>query len=261
MTVQTDPFSDPDLLACARITEKGDPDRFSALMAAPPAARAQLFPLYAFNVEVARAPWVTEEAMIAEMRLQWWRDALGEIAAGGLVRRHEVVTPLALGLTPRIAEMLDASVAARRWDIYRDTFEDAAHFEAYLDQTAGHLMWASVAILGSGDEAEVRRLAFAQGLAGFLRAVPELEARGRVPLVDGREEAVRLLARRGLDALNAFRRAKVDRAAWPALMPAFAARPVLSLAARDPRAVAQGRLQTMPLHRSWRLFRATSARF
>ena len=35
-------------------------------MAAPVAARRVLFPLYAFNVEVARAPWVTQEAMIAE---------------------------------------------------------------------------------------------------------------------------------------------------------------------------------------------------
>ena len=80
----------PDWHACAAIVEKGDPDRFLAAMAAPVAARRVLFPLYALNIEVARAPWVTEEAMIAEMRLQWWRDALAEIAAGGQVRRHEV---------------------------------------------------------------------------------------------------------------------------------------------------------------------------
>lgn len=257
----SDPFEDPDLRACAQTTEKGDPDRFAAAMAAPVAARAVLFPLYAFNVEAARAPWVTEEAMIAEMRLQWWRDALDEIAAGGVIRRHEVVTPLAHLLTPALARMLDAGIAARRWDIYRDAFEDAAHFDAYLDQTAGHLMWAGVSLLGSGDEAAVRSLAYAQGLAAFLRAVPELEARGRVPLVDGREDAVRALARRGLDALAGFRRSRVDRAAWPALIPAFTARPVLARAARDPRAVAQGRLHPVPLARSWRLFRATSARF
>ena len=51
-------------------------------MAAPVEARRVLFPLYAFNVEVARAPWVTSEPMIGEMRLQWWRDALEEIARG-----------------------------------------------------------------------------------------------------------------------------------------------------------------------------------
>ena len=70
------------LNACAAIVERGDPERFMAAMAAPVEARRVLFPLYAFNVEVARAPWVTEEPMIAEMRLQWWRDALEEIAHG-----------------------------------------------------------------------------------------------------------------------------------------------------------------------------------
>lgn len=86
---------DADLIACAQLVERGDPDRFAATMAAPVEARKVLFPVYAFNVEVSRAPWVTQEAIIAEMRLQWWTDALEEIASGGLVRRHEVVTSLA----------------------------------------------------------------------------------------------------------------------------------------------------------------------
>ncbi|MEC7259362.1 MAG: squalene/phytoene synthase family protein, partial [Pseudomonadota bacterium] len=86
---------DANLTACARIVEQGDPDRFLAAMAAPVQARRVLFPLYAFGVEIARAPWVTQEPMIAEMRLQWWRDALEEIASGAPARRHEVVTPLA----------------------------------------------------------------------------------------------------------------------------------------------------------------------
>ena len=99
-------FSD-DLNACAALVEKGDPWRFRTVMAAPVAARAKLFPLYAFNVEVSRAPYVTAEPMIAEMRLQWWRDALEEIA-NGAPRRHEVVTPLAEILTPEQATALDA---------------------------------------------------------------------------------------------------------------------------------------------------------
>ena len=53
------PFSD-DMNACAQIVEKGDPARFRTVMAAPVEARLKLFPLYAFNVEVARAPYVTQ---------------------------------------------------------------------------------------------------------------------------------------------------------------------------------------------------------
>ena len=86
---------DADLIACAQLVEKGDPDRFTATMAAPVEARKVLFPIYAFNVEVAGAPWFTEEAMIAEMRLQWWRDAVEEIGEGKPPRAHEVVGPLA----------------------------------------------------------------------------------------------------------------------------------------------------------------------
>ncbi|MEL7127664.1 MAG: squalene/phytoene synthase family protein, partial [Pseudomonadota bacterium] len=126
-------------IACARIVERGDALRFRTVMAAPVRARAALFALYAFNVEVSRAPWVTQEAMIAEMRLQWWRDALQEIAEGQAVRSHEVTTPLADVIAPDTAAMLDALVAARRWDIFRDALVDEAHFYAYLDETAGHL--------------------------------------------------------------------------------------------------------------------------
>ncbi|MCA3454148.1 MAG: squalene/phytoene synthase family protein, partial [Rhodobacter sp.] len=81
--------------ACAALVQRGDPDRFMAVMAAPVAARAPLLVLYAFNLEVARAPWVTQEAMIAEMRLQWWRDTVAAMAGPGPVRAHEVATPLA----------------------------------------------------------------------------------------------------------------------------------------------------------------------
>ena len=135
------------LQACADIVAKGDPDRFAAAMVAPIEARRILFPLYAFNVEVARAPWVTQEPMIAEMRLQWWRDVLTEIGQGGQVRKHEVTTPLAEVLDAESAVILDKLVQARRWDIYRQAFEDEAHFAEYLDATGGGLMWVAARAL------------------------------------------------------------------------------------------------------------------
>ncbi|NND19194.1 MAG: squalene/phytoene synthase family protein, partial [Silicimonas sp.] len=135
--------------ACADIVAKGDPDRFAAAMAAPVAARRVLFPLYAFNVEVSRAPWVTSEPMIGEMRLQWWRDALEEIGAARPVRRHEVTVPLAEVLHAPLASQLDELIAARRWDLYTDAFEDTAHFQDYLKKTGGRLMWVSAHLLGA----------------------------------------------------------------------------------------------------------------
>ncbi|SIO14828.1 Phytoene/squalene synthetase [Rhodovulum sp. ES.010] len=230
--------------ACAEIVRRGDPDRFRAVMAAPMEIRARLLPLYAFNVEVSRAPWVTDEPMIAEMRLQWWRDVLEEIAAGGRVRWHEVATPLAEVLAPAEARLLDGLVVARRWDAYREPFSDEAEFEAHVDACFGHLMWAAARALGAdrGQEA-LRHIAHAQGVAAWLVAVPELEARGRVPLVDGRPEAVAALATRALARLGAARRAGIPAVAIPAARAAWFAPAVLQRAAKAPGRVADGRLQ------------------
>jgi hypothetical protein len=224
------------LQACAALVERGDPDRFLATMAAPPALRATLFPLYAFNVEIARAPWVTQEPMIAEMRLQWWRDALEEIAAGGPVRRHEVVTPLAEILDPEATETLDRAVAARRWDIYKDAFEDAAHFSAYLEETSAGLLWTAARLTGapSADEPAIRAWGWALGLTNWLRAVPALEAAKRLPLVDGRAEAIKALA---AEALNLPKPPK-----HAALLPAWQTRKLLKQAAQNPLRVGEGTL-------------------
>jgi phytoene/squalene synthetase len=250
----TNPFEDPDLVACAGLVERGDPDRFAAIMAAPVLARARLFPLYALNVEVSRAPWVTEEPVIAEMRLQWWRDVLDEIAGGGPVRRHEVATPLAGVLDKGGAEALSALVEARRWDIYRDPHEDAVAVEVYLDQTAGLLMETAARVLGATDASAARSLGWASGLVAYLQAVPELEARGRIPLVDGRPEAVAALARQGLARLSEARShaPSMPRAARPALLSGWMAAPLLRLAVAEPSRVADGTLQLSEGGRRWR---------
>ncbi len=233
-----------DLIACAGIVERGDPLRFRTAMLAPVAQRGALFALYAFNVEVSRAPWVTQESMIAEMRLQWWRDVLEEIASGGTVRRHEVATPLAAVLSPDQAKLLDELVAARRWDIYRDPFEDAADLTRYIDQTAGHLMWVAASFLGAAKETTVRRAGYAAGIGAWLRAIPALEAAGRVPLLDGTPAGVVALATDGLAALAQARqgRSNIPSACVSALLPATGAEPALTFARKHPQSVIEDEL-------------------
>ncbi len=229
---------DADVKACAQIVQRGDAQRFAATLLAPAAQRPRLFVLYAFNLEVARAPWATSEPMIAEMRLQWWRDVLSEIAAAGPVRRHEVATPLSHMLSATEANALDTLVAARRWDIYREPFENQAHLERYLDQTAGTLM----AIAGQ-DEA-LRGTGFAGGVAAWLRAVPALEALGRLPLVDRGDVGIKALAQSGL--------ARLGRGGIAAL-PAAGTRAILKVAIRDPERVRAGTLPELcgPFARVW----------
>ena len=166
--------------ACAALVARGDPDRFLAVMAAPVAVRARLFPLYAWNLEVARAPWVPAEPLIAEMRLQWWRD----VVAGGEARAHEVAGPLwrvirEAGLPVGV---MDRLIEARRWDIGREAFVDQTAMDAYLEETGGGLMWlACVAAGAEAGEAAARDIGWAAGLAAFLRA----HFRGLSHAIDG----------------------------------------------------------------------------
>ncbi|MDX2484914.1 MAG: squalene/phytoene synthase family protein [Pseudodonghicola sp.] len=259
MTISTD-----DLAACADLVQRGDPDRFLATMAAPPPARAVLFPLFAMNVEVSRAPWVTQEPMIAEMRLQWWRDALEEIATAAAVRRHEVVSPLAGILSPDQAEKLDEYIAVRRWDIYKDPFDDEAHFNRYIDHSSGSLLWAAARALGEADEQVVRDFGFAAGLANWFCAVPRLEARGRIPFLDGRPAALRGLAEQGLDRLSRARgqRGAVSPQARPALLSGWQAGVILRQVRDDPTRVATGTLgQSEARKRLALMARAASGRW
>ena len=238
------------LAACAEMVSRGDPDRFAAVMAAPVAARARLFPLYAFNLEVARAPWVSKEPMIAEMRLQWWRDVVTEPAP----RAHEVAGPchavvhqagLPLGV-------IDTLIAARIGDAYGEGYGDGAAFDAYLDDTAGGLMWLASVACGGTDEAAARALGWAMGLANYLRAVPELEARGRHPLPDGRAAAVQGLAAEGLARLKASQ-GRVPKAA---ALAAWQARGILQQVVAEPGLVAEGDLGLSEFARRWGLLRA-----
>lgn len=229
------------LQACADIVAKGDPDRFAAAMAAPVAARKVLFPIYAFNVEVSRAPWMTSEPMIGEMRLQWWRDALEEMASGVPVRRHEVTIPLSgfFMVDQQGTDLLDKLIVARRWDLYTEPFEDNSHFDDYLDATGGGLMWAAARALGGTDELAFRQVGRASALANLFLAVPELEARGRKPLVDGKPDSVAALAK---DALEGLEGIDVSQAGREATLAGWRARGILKRAAKQPARVGAGAL-------------------
>ncbi|HRK42271.1 MAG TPA: squalene/phytoene synthase family protein, partial [Gemmobacter sp.] len=215
--------------------------RMAHLIAEKGADRPALAVLYAFNAELARAPWASKEPMIAEMRLQWWRDTV-EAEASSPGPAHEVASPLGKLIRTKALplDLLDGMAQARLWDIYRDAHEDEAALWAYLQATGGALMALSVQATGGGDRAAALALGTAQALANYLRAVPALEDQGRVPLVDGRAEAVSALARKGLEYMDIARKAKLPRGAG---MAAYLTRPVLELARRQPQLVAAGALE------------------
>lgn len=251
--------------ACAEIVERGDPDRFLATMTAPPADRARLWPLYAFNLEVARAPWASPEPMIGAMRLQFWTDTLESIAGSRGVAAHEVAGPLAdliaeAGLP--VAPLLDL-VAARQADLDRAAPADATALWAYLDATGGTLMAQAVRALG-GDAAQAHvaaEVGAAAAMAAWLAAAPRLAARGRRPIPPGTDPT--RLADRALARLAVARAAApMPARLHPALRTGWRAKARLVQVRRRPdRVMAGGLEQSEFVRRGSLLWRTVTGRW
>lgn len=105
---------------------------------APNAARETLVALHLLHQELARA-LAQSNPMAGKIRLQWWREALGEIAGGGKVRRHD----LAEALGRLIAGRADIIAAANRLiDAFDDVIDDHLHTGGHApgaDHAAKHL--------------------------------------------------------------------------------------------------------------------------
>jgi phytoene synthase len=90
------PDSHDDLGDLDELIRRVDPDRWiSSRFIADPAKRADVIALYAFDHELARAPRVSSNPLLGEIRLTWWREALDEIFEGRPVRRHPTAQALA----------------------------------------------------------------------------------------------------------------------------------------------------------------------
>ena len=239
--------------ACAALVEAGDPDRFLAAMAAPPLVRGGLFVLYALNLEVAKAPFVTQEAMIAEMRLQFWRDVISDAVAGKPVRAHEVAAPLAEVIRDHALpeDMLDQMVAARRFDIYPgDPGQSGLDLDTYLRRTGGHLMALTCLACGISPDriGPATDVGEAMAIALWMRAVPDLARHGRAAAADLDSDVLVARAERGLGLLRVARTTSFG-SATPALRAAWLTKPILQQVAADPRRAIDGTLQVSEFRR------------
>lgn len=174
---------------CLAEVRNGDRDRYLALLFSPASVRGDLAAIAAFNLELARAVSDITESMMGLVRLQWWREALEEIRAGGALRRHPVVAQLA-GATRRHGLPIDrmmAMVAAREDEIETEGPPSRAAFEARADATAANLIRLSLLI--SGLDPSVPALAAASAEIG--RGYAAIGC-ARSVLVDARRRRVRL---------------------------------------------------------------------
>jgi NADH dehydrogenase [ubiquinone] 1 alpha subcomplex assembly factor 6 len=160
---------------CGETVRNNDSDRFLLSLFAPPGRREALWALYAFNYEIAKTREVVTETKLGLIRLQWWREALAGIYAGGAAPKHQVLEPLAeairaFGLPQDLFETL---IYAREFDLEDKlpaTLEGMAH---YADYTSTPLLRLGLRIAGQQAEEEAaQRVGTAYALAGLLRATP-----------------------------------------------------------------------------------------
>lgn len=115
---------------CSDLVRRRDEDRWLSANYAPRAQRNALLALYALHLEVARVPSLVSEAPLGEIRLQWWREAVDEIAEGKSPRAHPVAQALGAAalVENRTRDAVDAGLNARARLLYGEDFTSADDF-------------------------------------------------------------------------------------------------------------------------------------
>jgi phytoene synthase len=174
---------------CLDQVRQGDRDRYLTLLFTPEAARGHLAALAAFNLELARTRDQVSESLLGLIRLQWWRDAIEEIRAGGAVRQHQVAQALAEASRQRSLDtaLMIAMIEARESELEESAPPTQVLFRARSDATAGNLLLLSLQAMDfdvtDPDLSDAaRQIGRAYAAAGIARSV----------LVDARRRRLRL---------------------------------------------------------------------
>lgn len=168
------------------LVRRVDEDRWLASRFALARVRARLVAIYAVYYEIARVAETVSEPGLGHIRLTWWREALGEIGAGGAPRAHpalaayaETMAGVALPHAPWDL-MIEARAAC---DFASEPFGEWADLEAYLEATAGNVMRLALAACDAYDPSGLAgNAARAWGYVGLMRAEASWRARGRTML-------------------------------------------------------------------------------
>jgi len=169
---------------CHDLVRAGDRDRYLSSLFAPDYLRPQLLAIYAFNIELARIRETVSEAMLGEIRLKWWHDAIESLYAG-TATGHPVIEALApaIGEADLPKHAFINMIEARQFDLYDDPMPSLSALEGYLGETSSMLIQLAAMILAPNVArtlADVSGLAgVAMGITGLLRSLPLARARGQ----------------------------------------------------------------------------------
>jgi len=167
---------------CADQVRQYDYYRYFAATCAPEPVRRGLLAIYAFNLEIAATRERVSEALIGQMRLQWWRDTLDGIY-GGNVRNHAIAAEIAyavdaFGLS---RDAFDRMIDGRLFDLEEEPPEDTGALLNYVSATSGALTCLAAKICGLQDwDEQAETVGRIWGLTGLLRAFPHHAVQRRV---------------------------------------------------------------------------------
>ncbi|WND02205.1 squalene/phytoene synthase family protein [Temperatibacter marinus] len=118
------------------LVKKNDPDRYKLILLCSFQEQARLLALTALNYELAQCLTATNEPLLAQIKLQWWYEALEE-AAKGAIRKHPLIEEIAKA-DIEISTLLEL-VTARQEENESESPPTLASTFAYAEKTAGQL--------------------------------------------------------------------------------------------------------------------------
>lgn len=182
-----------EIAYCEMLVRDADKDRFLATLFAPAAQRAELYVLYAFDIETAAVAHRVRDPLAGEIRLQWWHDALS--SDGGatghpvadalhqLLHRHGIERSVVLDL-----------IDARRRALYPGSTSTEAEFELSASETGGAIFRLAAQVLGGLPREAVRLAAHHASVVMAVCAVsPDATAFDMETMTRRHRDAVRAL--------------------------------------------------------------------
>lgn len=154
---------------------KSDPDRFLLTLFAPRIVRPALQALFLFNTELVKTRASVSNTQLGLIRLQWWRDEIARIYAGGGGGQIPVLSTLAPlmhnGVLPN--ELFNALLYAREFDLEDVAPASWAGLMNYCDFTTTPLNHLALKIIGETAPAEeIQYISINYGLVETIRGVP-----------------------------------------------------------------------------------------
>jgi len=162
---------------CFEAVKRGDKEHFVAGLFAAEERRKHLYALYAFHLDLQRICRVVTDPFPGEIRLQWWRDAIGGVCHGKVE-----AFPVAAAFLDTVEacdlpkDALLGMIEAHSLDLYHEPVPTIVDLECAVCDIEAGLIQLAARILGGRCRDEVDEVAehagIALGLTNMMRALP-----------------------------------------------------------------------------------------